>query len=933
MANDFLKYTSKDYNSIYSDLVKAIPSITDLWTNTEDGDPGIVLVKLMSALGDMLSYNMDKQALEYYSSTVTQRKNAAKLFNLIGYKMHWYRSATNRIAVHNNIATPYKYSCIDTYNDYITLKNTPNKTPEQIDEMNTLLESYVSEFYNYLAEEFDPTTYMDIYYTPTSGSYTLNLPEPNLSDWQQGNFVQNSYDGNSAYISTLVIPLGEGIQTITRTSICEVIDMQRANVTDAWTTEIITDDVDVYAEYRLYNLSMQLINEGIMDKDIAIDVSDYSDAYFIVFKFHYINESVPMKPLGWTPGTTTVGHYHVLGAPITVNYTTSTHYEVNYNALFTNPSSELLQEYETWKQRNQLSIYTYICSPQKTLLVRNSSRNDAVYILKPTTASNADSSNDYLGSTDDIKPGETHEFDVIQGTLNNMSFQPVRLRNNRFYFPEAAIDEEHMWLSWKSTNNGNLVNSEAFIEKTDNLLTVTDGNIYFEFGVDEFDNPYIELPSYWAEKLGDSVEFTVYYVRSAGVYGNITKDYLDTIEGINRGAYTITHPANTVPYINSDGRLIATPGQHPQTAHEAYIDSLNYITTFNTLVTIFDFERFCKRQQGFANAFAVDGQRANDLLTMLNTECYNMSLAQLQSYYHEARVHGSDMPATDTNIAELQKFYIGRKQVRYSDADPSAQYLPYGLNLHVVYGNFDTAMDYVNDHTPVDGSKIATLINAGKKYWLYQLDSNYTIEYETDPNTDSYIYDDNGNKIPIHHNYESIFDVNGNGRAAHYLDEKFRTTKIVNVCPAYAAVRVFPWRCCGVVHLKYPVTQAVADKILDTIMEHLSAAFHPANIQFGQKIKYMDVINVVTEAHEAIAYFDAGLNSRQLIDVDQSADMTFFNSTSLMYYVQSANGKYIADGLVADKMAGNNQEYLDDGSANPYYKLLSIAPEYILRNN
>ena len=86
MANEYLNYTSKDYNSIYADLLKAIPSLTDTWTNTEDGDPGIVLVKLMSILGDMLSYNMDKQALEYYSSTVTQRKNAARLYNLIGYK-------------------------------------------------------------------------------------------------------------------------------------------------------------------------------------------------------------------------------------------------------------------------------------------------------------------------------------------------------------------------------------------------------------------------------------------------------------------------------------------------------------------------------------------------------------------------------------------------------------------------------------------------------------------------------------------------------------------------------------------------------------------------------------------------------------------------------------------------------------------------------
>jgi hypothetical protein len=56
LANEFLNYTSKDYNSIFKDAVDAIPTLTDTWTSTEDGDPGIVLIKLMSALGDMLSY-------------------------------------------------------------------------------------------------------------------------------------------------------------------------------------------------------------------------------------------------------------------------------------------------------------------------------------------------------------------------------------------------------------------------------------------------------------------------------------------------------------------------------------------------------------------------------------------------------------------------------------------------------------------------------------------------------------------------------------------------------------------------------------------------------------------------------------------------------------------------------------------------------------
>ena len=51
----------------------------------------------MAALGDKLNYNIDKQVLEMFPGTVAQRKNARQLYDLIGYKMKWYRSAVKHI--------------------------------------------------------------------------------------------------------------------------------------------------------------------------------------------------------------------------------------------------------------------------------------------------------------------------------------------------------------------------------------------------------------------------------------------------------------------------------------------------------------------------------------------------------------------------------------------------------------------------------------------------------------------------------------------------------------------------------------------------------------------------------------------------------------------------------------------------------------------
>ena len=96
-----LDYTDKDYVNILDDLINSIPGITQKWISTDTNDPGMILVKLMAIVGDMLFYTQDMQSLEVYPSSVTQRKNAAAIYRLIGYKMRWYKSAEVQLNVIN----------------------------------------------------------------------------------------------------------------------------------------------------------------------------------------------------------------------------------------------------------------------------------------------------------------------------------------------------------------------------------------------------------------------------------------------------------------------------------------------------------------------------------------------------------------------------------------------------------------------------------------------------------------------------------------------------------------------------------------------------------------------------------------------------------------------------------------------------------------
>lgn len=100
-----ISYTSKDYTNILDDLIESIPGISAKWNTSDANDPGLILVKLMSILGDMLFYNMDMQSLEVYPDSVTQRKNAASIYKLIGYKMRWYKSATLQANIVNTYSS------------------------------------------------------------------------------------------------------------------------------------------------------------------------------------------------------------------------------------------------------------------------------------------------------------------------------------------------------------------------------------------------------------------------------------------------------------------------------------------------------------------------------------------------------------------------------------------------------------------------------------------------------------------------------------------------------------------------------------------------------------------------------------------------------------------------------------------------------------
>lgn len=101
-SKGYVKYTSRDYNSLVEDFWAAVPVLTQLWKPEADADPGVVLGKFLASVADMLGVNTDLLANEIFAPSVSQRKNAEKLFGLIGYELGWYTAARTEVTFTNN---------------------------------------------------------------------------------------------------------------------------------------------------------------------------------------------------------------------------------------------------------------------------------------------------------------------------------------------------------------------------------------------------------------------------------------------------------------------------------------------------------------------------------------------------------------------------------------------------------------------------------------------------------------------------------------------------------------------------------------------------------------------------------------------------------------------------------------------------------------
>ena len=527
-----------------------------------------------------------------------------------------------------------------------------------------------------------------------------------------------------------------------------------------------------------------------------------------------------------------------------------------------------------------------------------------------------------------IEGYDSYTLTAVQGSLQRLIIGYSDINNDIFYIPNNNVDEAHLYLY--SIYSDETKDAQYWELVSDISLQETGGR-YFEFDTDEYDRPFIKLPNYWKSYYQDdgSSSLVLYYILSVGANGNVPDNAFYSItnppkqyngsEFVNATNYQITNNNNWEAIYGNN-----YPGYNPQTTDEARSDAKNYINTYNTLVTISDFEKFVKQQPGFNASLAIDVQRAYDLNenifenisvstdTTVDMEHNADRIKQYVCGYGKVPSVENLYNTTDTDVPEYTYSKITEDTLEYYVPNPINTSIlnedtidKYCLNIYCIYQNFDET--YLGVDSDSD--------------WNNPTNTEYT--------------DKNGNRFPgtanIVYPYRRYI-VNddvlyGNGDAVSTrdgLDGKFSSAKILNVKINYATCRVFDWRAVGTIYLRKPVTAEEAELIKENVINVLAKKFTADYVGFGQRVSYMDVIETIQNADSRIRYFDAGKGDKKLIDWNEKCfNYKYFNPISIMRFYQYSVPNSYWDSVDTDTTPKFNQD--EDG-----IELLSIDSSCII---
>lgn len=439
-----------------------------------------------------------------------------------------------------------------------------------------------------------------------------------------------------------------------------------------------------------------------------------------------------------------------------------------------------------------------------------------------------------------LKPGESVTRVAIEGELRSYGVSVAQVKANNYIIklPSQHIDTTAIWVKAKTSQNAESFLSTQWIQVTSPAEFITP-EPRFAVTYDSYSNAQIQISNYLNQLEDyDNNYLTIYWIDCSGIIGCVGEDVLSNFlpaksgQSFESNELTISNLSNTVELPNTH----TVTGKSPETAKEAYRNSRNYINTFDSLVTLPDFNRFLNREAGVDCGLVIDCQKALEInMAIYNDK--NLTNSQKSKQY----ITNYDFPAGEPIYDWKTVLGLG-----FDPTDP--QKFVFAANFKRITAMCFAIHNDFKDSSWGRGQKSTAQISKSSKFERY--------------------------KPPI-----MFIDA---------IKRDYQPLQAMSVELEFGYLRLFKFRVVGTIRPVKPVSQDVADNLVAKAKQDLAMYYAPANSQLGQKPSIIDIINVIESSDSRIRHFDPGSAKSECIVWDD-CDVEYFNPISFAKYLPDAS--------------------------------------------
>ena len=500
-----------------------------------------------------------------------------------------------------------------------------------------------------------------------------------------------------------------------------------------------------------------------------------------------------------------------------------------------------------------------------------------------------------------LDPGQSVTRVAIEGEFRYYAVSVDYIRKNNYIIniPSQHIDTTAIWVKAKASKDADDFLATQWVQCASPADFVTP-EPRFAVTYDSYSNAQVQISNYLdqLESYDDNSYIMIYWIDCSGVIGcvgtDVLSNYLQATDSTglpeeSSNAWSISNLSNTVELPHTS----TVTGKSPETAKEAYFNSRNYINTWDSLITLPDFNRFLNREPGVDCGIVLDCQKALET-NMAIYKDENLSASQKQKMY----INNYDFPTGDTSIDWTSKIDVDTLVTQ------SIYKLAPGQTLEDVAKLFNVPYEELlayNNLTETSTVYPGYVLRIPKASGSAP-DIDFTTNFKTYTAMCFAIHNDFAKNSIWGPGITSAAKVSNRQVFTKYrpsdqfidaVKRDYRPLQAMSVEIEFGDVRVFNFYIVGQIYTKKPVSKDVGDVIIAKAQEALALYFAPANRHMGQKPTTMEVVKIVQAADDRIDYFDAGNISNPVI-VYNNCDPDYFNIISFARFTPLDSGLRIA---------------------------------------